>query len=700
MNKFKKAVLVLALANTCVFADESIEFDSEDFGVVLSATRLKTAKKDVPGSVTKITKNQIESLNIRSIPEALRLAPGMNAFNFDGNQAYVSYRGTNYPEPRRMSIYIDGVPFVRSGFTQIDWLRLPINIEDVSSIEVYRGPNTAAYGADAFLGVVNIITLHPKETQGWMATATYGSINTKEVLLRYSGKITENDAFKISFSTRENTGFDKKEDGQDRLDSTDSKLLNYYYTHDINDRSRLDFQGGLIDGDNGREPIFSESQLFPSRNEEKKTYNRLRWTNGYGDNNELMAQMYHRTNKIKEKINICFPALLFTEEMHNLFNSNQNYVNTFLSGQAPSGGSQADNMLLGALMGRVGALGGMPDAMQPVCGVTNQDVSERETSFALENTTVLSDDMRIVLGGSYRDAYVRSETFAGEKPTSRKSYDFHGHLEYGISENNILHLGGNYGKNNGETSFSPRLGFNHHFDEFNTFRFVYSQATRFPAIFEQEADWSYKVQSLSPVLDGLGEEGVLFISYKADGTLKEEEIESWELGYHFENAGDSVYVDVKLFKDNLDDLISEIVTIPNWNTTNDGESTLKGLEIEGRYILNDNINFYTTYAYLDVDTNTNFEKEYNPQNTFSFYAAYINDNAWSGSLGLFYANKLRKNIYSRIEGSIGKSFDFGGSDLSLKLGIKHRVDSGREVLIDNLYDDDTHYFLTMTYTTE
>lgn len=699
MTVIKGIFLLLVAISTTASANEQFDLEDEDFGVILSANKLKTAKKNVSGSVTKITREQIEVLNIRTIPEALRLAPGMNAYSFDGNQYYASYRGTNYPEPRRMSLYIDGVPFVRSGLSQIDWNRLPINIEDISSIEVYRGPNSATYGSGAFLAVVNITTLHPNETLGLTATATLGSINTKDVLIRYSLKITDSDSLKLSLSTRKNSGFDKKADGTDRLDSIDSNLFNYYYTHEVNSRSKLDFQGGIIDGNNGREPVFSEEQLFPSIHKEKKTYNRIRWVNGYGEDSQISSQIYHKTNKIKEDVNICFPALLLTQEMHNLFNSNQNYVNSFLSGQLPSGGTDQDNMLLGGVMGKVGELGGIPNALQPVCGITNQDLNSKETSLSIDNITSITDDSRVVLGASYRDIYLFSETFGGI-PVSKKIYNVHGQLELQLTQSNILNVGGSYEKNDGDTHFSPKIGLNHHFDELNTFRFLYSKAVRNPSLFEKEANWTYKVKDLNPVLNGLGNEGILFLSYRADGTVRDENIESWELGYHFESSDDNLYFDVKIFKDNLDDLISEAVKIPNWNASNNNSSILKGVEVESQYKLNDSVNFYSTYAYVDVKSESNYEVEFNPSHTFSIYSIYKNNNSWSATMGMFYANKLRGHIYSRFESTISKSFDLGDSNLSFNLSIKHRLDGGREVLEDNLYDNNTHFFLTMVYTTE
>jgi len=67
---------------------------------------------------------------------------------------------------RRMQVLVDGRPVYGPATGGVRWMELPLDISDVERIEVIRGPNAAAYGANSFLGAINIVTQHPSEAKG------------------------------------------------------------------------------------------------------------------------------------------------------------------------------------------------------------------------------------------------------------------------------------------------------------------------------------------------------------------------------------------------------------------------------------------------------------------------------------------------------------------------------------------------------
>jgi len=131
---------------------------------------------DSPLAASVVTREEIISSGATSIPDALRLVPGVivreqTLGNFD-----VHVRGFDYLPP---SVFLYSVN--TSTLVMIDnrvvynyfqggtfWETLPISVYDVKRIEVVRGPAAALYGPNAATGVINIITRRP-EKQGWSA---------------------------------------------------------------------------------------------------------------------------------------------------------------------------------------------------------------------------------------------------------------------------------------------------------------------------------------------------------------------------------------------------------------------------------------------------------------------------------------------------------------------------------------------------
>lgn len=119
---------------------------------VLTATRLKQSPAEVPGSISVLDRELIVASGARDIPELMRLVPGMMVGYLSGNQPTVNYHGTSMSGARRLQVLIDGRSVYRPGLASVDWSDLPLALEDVERIEVFRGPNTVSYGANALMG--------------------------------------------------------------------------------------------------------------------------------------------------------------------------------------------------------------------------------------------------------------------------------------------------------------------------------------------------------------------------------------------------------------------------------------------------------------------------------------------------------------------------------------------------------------------
>jgi iron complex outermembrane receptor protein len=161
-----------ALAGLCAQAIAGPEVSEEDFlkplPIVLTASRLPQPLRETPGSVTVLDEELILATGYRNVARLLRLVPGMQIGQSRGHDQWVTYHGLGIDYPNQIQVLIDGRSVISSGggVGGADWSGMPIAVEDIERIEVVRGPNSAAYGSNAFLGVVNIRTRHPRAETG------------------------------------------------------------------------------------------------------------------------------------------------------------------------------------------------------------------------------------------------------------------------------------------------------------------------------------------------------------------------------------------------------------------------------------------------------------------------------------------------------------------------------------------------------
>ena len=125
---------------------------------VLTTTRLRQPKSRVPGTTSIITGDLIRDLGIMNLVEVFRLVPGMTVNYVGSNIPVTSYHGTVHYEQRRIQVQVDGRTAYRANLSQVEWNTMPVPLELIERIEVSRGPNSAAYGINAFLATINIIT--------------------------------------------------------------------------------------------------------------------------------------------------------------------------------------------------------------------------------------------------------------------------------------------------------------------------------------------------------------------------------------------------------------------------------------------------------------------------------------------------------------------------------------------------------------
>ena len=169
---------------------------------VTSVSRRSESALRAPAAVYVVTAEEIRRHGFTSIPEALRLVPGVQVARFTGSRWAVSMRGFNSDFASKLLVMIDGRTVYTPLFSGVYWDVQDLMIEDVERIEVIRGPGGSVWGANAVNGVINVITRSAPQTQGVSTVAAFGTEEQARVAARYGGTLGENAHFRVWGTTR------------------------------------------------------------------------------------------------------------------------------------------------------------------------------------------------------------------------------------------------------------------------------------------------------------------------------------------------------------------------------------------------------------------------------------------------------------------------------------------------------------------
>jgi iron complex outermembrane recepter protein len=164
---------------------------------VTSVTKEASTVGRSAAAVFVITNEMIRRSGATCIPEALRMAPGLDVAQFNSNTWAISSRGFDGVNAKKLLVLIDG----RSVYTPVSsgvyWDVQDVMLEDVDRIEVIRGPGGTLWGANAVNGVINIITKKAGDTQGAYVSAGGGTVERSFENARYGGKIGDDGFYRV-----------------------------------------------------------------------------------------------------------------------------------------------------------------------------------------------------------------------------------------------------------------------------------------------------------------------------------------------------------------------------------------------------------------------------------------------------------------------------------------------------------------------
>jgi iron complex outermembrane receptor protein len=263
---------------------------------VISPARTPESVWEAPAAISVLTAADIERAGVTSIPEALRLAPGVDVAQINSSGWAISARGFNSALANKLLVLIDGREIYDPLFSGVYWDVQDTPLQDIERIEVVRGPGASLWGANAVNGVINIITKSAADTQGALVSATAGDQERGALTARYGGAFGDSGHWRIYGAGFERTAQELLTGGDDH--SAWQALRGGFRTDvSLSARDDLTIQGDIYHSETGQwrlVPTLSAPFETLARDDITAEGGNLlaRWTRQFDGGGVLSAQTY------------------------------------------------------------------------------------------------------------------------------------------------------------------------------------------------------------------------------------------------------------------------------------------------------------------------------------------------------------------------------------------------------------------------
>ena len=438
-NKQRQKNWMLALGSVVGFglgasghalAQQSESAYFEELPIVLTASRLEQPLSESPNTVTVIDRKMIEASGFRTIPDVLRLVPGMYVGLASASQPIVSLNSSGDPYARRMQVQVDGRSVFLAPMGDVSWLNLDVLFDDVERIEVVQGPASASYGSNAFFGVINIITYGADLRPDNAVYARLGAASDASARFTRTGEQLD---YGISFGTRGDNGIDTGI--LDDYSRTDIYSLHAKLRLGGRDALKLVLSGS--DSTYGMGVVDRPENAF-RENSSNRTTQSLRWEHVWANGDDSRLDLTH-IEQTQIDPYICI---------------NSDVCQSY-KGVDPSTGF-----------------------------VSTTNFSQRN-DLNFQTTNILSKTNRVVWGGGVRTDSASAPLLLSA-PSTVSSWNVFAHDEWRLTPKALANLGAMVEDDGfGNTAFTPRAALNYHLDSLQTVRLSYSTATRSPVMGEE-----------------------------------------------------------------------------------------------------------------------------------------------------------------------------------------------------------------------
>ena len=265
---------------------------------VTSVSKSEEKLSTAAAAIHVITQDDIRRSGANSIPEALRMAPGVQVARVDAHTWAITARGFNDVFANKLLVLHDGRSVYTPLFSGVYWDAQDTLLEDIDRIEVIRGPGATLWGANAVNGVINIITKSAKDTQGVLITGGSGTEEHVFGGVRYGGQIGKDAWFRVygKYFSRDDSALPG---GGDANDHWQVSRGGFRADWDASEMNHLTFQGDIYGG-NARQTNIRLRQTPPFTNYPDASHYDIsggnllgRWTHDFSTDSEFMLQTYY-----------------------------------------------------------------------------------------------------------------------------------------------------------------------------------------------------------------------------------------------------------------------------------------------------------------------------------------------------------------------------------------------------------------------
>jgi len=673
--------------------NELPEFEEFSMPVVLTATRIQQHQADVPASVTILEADLIKQLGVTSLSELLRYVPGMMVGpDRNNNSDAVHYHGGPAAFPKNLQVLVNGRSMYRSVVAAVSWFEMPVAMEDISRIEIVRGPNAASYGSNAFQAIINILTKHPADTYGSTVSVKKGNNGEDNIYLKDGGVMGDTD-YRVSFAQKTDDGFEGQKDHRS------ARFI------DIETHRPLDSAGeletSLVYLDANKE-LADQVAYQTNQNEvsEARLELGLRWTRDYSHKHQLQINTYATQYSQRQAIDVAnVPVAFLDDDLRELFTLNPDAANAITAGADPTPfiTTQAEvDLATSVITLYPGATG-----LVPVNGTINADIDEYRFDVEIQDTFIYSPELTMVSGASFRRDAVESHTYLGGRLTNNTARLF-GSATWQASDVLNVHLGLMTEKeSSADFVYAPRVALNYKVTPSQSLRAVYSESVRSPDLFEQKADWTFTLDGAQSTASLNGTS--FYQNQQGPNTLDHQFIESYEIGYYGRVAWLDLEADVRIFHEHLADVYYQSLRLSEFTTEENLSIRFEGVE----WMLN-----FTPWEKGQIRWNAGVVGAFTNASTnnreivmLRIYAQNTTTLSWlqswpfqlNSTLSYMKADKMDqlsdeaddRFLIERIDGRLAKILNVASYELELSATFQRDLSSDPYVLTGNVYEDKT-----------
>jgi iron complex outermembrane recepter protein len=310
LNHSLRAVILCLAVTSGVHAESETDLTTLPLESLMELRVTSVSKKsqllaDAAAAVFVITQDDIRRSGATTIPDVLRMVPGIQVARIDSSKWAISSRGLNGRFSNKLLVLQDGRSLYTPFFTGVYWEVQDTVLEDIDRIEVIRGPGAELWGANAVNGVINIITKSAESTRGGLVSAGGGTSERGFGTVRYGTNIGDNTSLRL-YAKHLERGPGQDADGNSAHDTWSMTRGGFRLDSKPTSRDSLTLQGEYYDGTLQETykiysfptaPSSSYSQLVDTDTAVSGGNILTRWQRNLTGSDSLSLQLYYDHNQ-------------------------------------------------------------------------------------------------------------------------------------------------------------------------------------------------------------------------------------------------------------------------------------------------------------------------------------------------------------------------------------------------------------------